>query len=134
MADFERPQVDEILKLVSVKHRVIRKGPAYPAYKDGNDVDIFCEDAREFARQILHLTIPMTNDGWTIRVSQTDLHIHVDFLRDILILRLDLIDTLDGYKQMILNGGGELGLRMLEWERYPVKEKHLKYIKEKICD
>ena len=133
MADYARPRPDEILKGVSVKHRVIRQSPDYPEYKDGEDVDVLCADANETARQIFHLCYPMVTKGWKIAVDQQGTHTHVDFLRDTLILRLDLTDTLDDYKQMILDGGGELGLRLLEWERYPAKEKHLKYVTDKIC-
>lgn len=123
--------IQSILSLVSVKFVVIKKSPIYPDYEIGNDIDIFCQDKNEMARQIQHLAYNLVDQGYKISVCEEDGHIHIDFIKDKLIIRIDLIDSLDVYKELVLSDSeyAELAIRLLEYGVYPNKTKHLDYVK-----
>ena len=119
-----------LLGACSVDYVIIKQSDKFPEYSDGDDIDIFCVDAKEMCRQILHLTADMIGE-FSIRVQKDGYHTHIDFMRDeVLMVRLDLIDTLDDFKKDLLDGGkyAHLGIRLLELSKHPHKTKHLKHV------
>jgi len=127
----DKIDIQTVLSKTSVGYIVIKKSPIYPDYEIGNDIDVYCQDKNEMARQIQHLSFGLLDRGYKIAVESIDGHIHIDFIKVELILRIDLIDSLDVYRELILSGSeyADLAIRLLEYGKYPNKTKHLDYVK-----
>lgn len=127
----DKIDIHSILSMVSVQHIVIKKSPVYPDYEIGSDIDIFCQDKNEMARQIQHLAFGLLDKGYKISVENIEGHIHIDLIKEKLIIRIDLIDSLDVYKELILSDSkyADLAIRLLEYGKCPDKNKHLEYVK-----
>lgn len=123
--------IKSILNQCSVPY-VFIKGSSCD-YTMGNDIDIFCQDKNEMARQIIHLSFNFVTEV-SIKVKEHQGHIHIDFIDEDLVVRIDLIDTLNIYNNLILSGNeyADLAIRLMEYGLYPNKKKHFDYVYDKI--
>lgn len=144
-----------ILDLCKEPFVVVKKDGDLYEYKIGGDIDIFTNNATILAKQILEVSTinnefppcsfcmsdpqkphnDVVYDNRFIRVITPDKHIQIDFMDgDILIVRLDIIDTLDIFKEKLLQNDryAQLAFRLFEYALYPNKSKHLKFVKDKL--
>ncbi len=135
MASDKYIDIEELLSLVSVPFVVIKKSDKYPKYDLGDDIDIYCKEAGEMVGQLLHLSRGFISDGYTVQVKKDGYNIHIDFLAgDILIVRIDVLSSLDTFGDILLSGdtNADLALRLFEYAKHPEKIKHLKFVKIKL--
>lgn len=119
----------DLLDRVSVRHAVIRRRPEY---KDGDDIDVLCDDKIQLANELIYLSRHLLERGLDLQLRLDGGHVHLDYLDGgKLKLRFDLIDSLDAYKEQVYSGdvAADLALRLLEFARNPHKTQHLAYVK-----
>ena len=102
-------------------------------YEVGEDIDIMARNGLQLCREILHLSLGALNNKISVRIRRYDEHHHVDFMEDDkLIVRIDIIDTLETFKEILLTGNeyAQLGFRLFEYAKNPSKKKHFDYVKD----
>ena len=86
---------------------VILKLPVeFPSYYDYPDVDILGRNRNQFLSHLLTIGRAYETKGFTIKVSTSNGHIHVDFYppnATKLNIRFDLLDSLSTYKSVVLD-------------------------------
>lgn len=103
------------------------------SYEFGGDIDVMTRDASQLTREILHLSHSMVGNGVSIRMKNEDDHYHIDFLDgDKIIVRIDIIETLDLFKEVLMEDSiyAQLAFRLFEYAKYPEKKKHLEYVEK----
>ncbi len=102
-------------------------------YVPGGDIDILARNAQQLTREILHLSSGLIIDELSLKINKHEEHYHIDYMEnDEIIVRLDIIDTLDGFKRLLLDYDeyAHLAFRLLEYAKCPHKKKHLKHVKD----
>ncbi len=120
--------IKTILDACSEQFVIVKKDGNLYEYEIGNDIDIFARDAMKLVQEILYIS---TNEA-SVKVATCDGHSHIDFMEgNVLIVRLDIIDTLDLYKDLLLenNNYAQLAFRLFEYAKCPHKQKHLDFVK-----
>jgi len=81
---------------------IIKYNPSFPNYYQGSDIDIFCYNRKEFAKQILNFGNKYLNKGFEIKVKDIgDNHTFVDFYQnDEIYFRFDLYDSFPNHKKI----------------------------------
>lgn len=84
---------------------VVKRSEAFPGYRTGEDVDIFCYCVPEFVKKLLAWGDPYVSAGYRIRVRSVvrNRHVHVDFLRGReLEFRFDLYGEIPAYAKVAI--------------------------------
>lgn len=116
---------------------VVKKDGDRYAYDIGNDIDIFAKNATALTKEILNVCVSKKIVSESqIRITITEEHTHIDFMDgDTLIVRIDIIDTLDIFKNVLLfndNHYAQLAFRLFELAVNPHKTKHLEFVKNEL--
>jgi len=129
--------IKEILEMCSEPHVILKRDGDLYSYKRGEDIDVFARDGTQLIREILHLVSGRITDNKSVSVSLYQGHRHIDFSENnILVVRIDVIDSLDIFKEELLSNNkyAQLAFRLFEYAKHPEKVKHLNFIKEHIND
>jgi len=84
---------------------ILRLSDDFPDCAEGSDIDILCEDKEQALNHILKVGKTYKEQGFQIKVSRADNHIHIDFYSpsaDKLSLRFDLIENI-AYKTFLID-------------------------------
>ena len=153
----------EIFKSLENKYYTIIKLPEiFPLYKTGSDLDIFCFDIDDFAKNILAILQKNIDDNLHIEMNRMDGQMYIDLMeRDKIHFRFDLYDRLPKYNNVNIKEGffssviessivkelndikvkipskvDEVILRYIEYHEWfvqrPDKIKHIHYIEDQI--
>jgi len=124
--------IENMFKMCSEPFVFVKREQDDYSYEEGGDIDIMARDALQLAKEIIHLSHSMVGNGSSVRMKKYEDHYHVDFLEgDNIIVRIDIIDTLDIKDLLIKNSvEAQLAFRLLEYARFPHKKKHLEYVKK----
>lgn len=78
----------------------------FPGYSVGSDIDIFCGDIHDIAREIIYIGNQYCKQGFEIKVKNASAsHVHIDFIKDFrLEFRFDLYGALPPYKKLHIKG------------------------------
>ena len=136
--------VKTILDACTEPFVIVKKDKDLYEYEIGNDIDILAREAAQLVKEILHVSTSLVSEEISIKVTIYDTynqsifvhgHSHIDFMEgDVLIIRLDIIDTLDIFKDTLLinNDYAQLAFRLLEYSISPHKQKHLDFVRDKL--
>jgi hypothetical protein len=153
----------EIFKSLENKYYTIIKLPEiFPLYKTGSDLDIFCFDIDDFAKNILVILQKNIDDNLHIEMNRMDGQMYIDVMEpDKIHFRFDLYDKLPKYNNVNIKEGffssiieisqikqfgglkikvpsliDEVILRYIEYHEWyaqrPDKIKHINYIENQI--
>jgi hypothetical protein len=153
----------EIFKSLENKYYTIIKLPEiFPLYKTGSDLDIFCFDVDDFAKNILAILQKNIDDNLHIETNRMDGQMYIDLIEhDKIHFRFDLYDKLPKYNNVNIKKGffssviessivkelydikvkipskvDEVILRYIEYHEWfvqrPDKIKHIHYIEDQI--
>ena len=126
-----------ILELCEEPFVVVKKDGDRYRYEIGGDIDIFAKNTTALTKEILGVAMSKDIVGESqIEVTVTEEHTHIDFKdKDTLIVRIDIIDTLDIFKNVLLfndNHYAQLAFRLFELAINPHKTKHLEFVKNEL--
>jgi len=78
----------------------------FPDYNIGSDIDVFCDNIDDIAREIIYIGNQYCKQGFEIRVKNANAsHIHIDFITGYkLDFRFDLYGALPPYKKLRIKG------------------------------
>ncbi len=120
---------------------IVKKSGNLYEYEIGNDIDIFSVDAIRLTKEILHTFTNNSNgivfNNVSIKITECERHSQIDFMEgNTLIVRLDIIDTLDIFKSILLedNKYAQLAFRLFEYAEHPDKRKHLNFVKNEFIE
>ena len=87
---------------------IIKLSPAFPEYRSGDDIDMFCFDINRVSDKIIQCAHGYINNGYTVRstVLKENYQLHLDFLYENHIeFRFDLYQNLPGYRKVSVKPG-----------------------------
>lgn len=88
--------------LKDMNYVIIKYDTSFPNYYSGSDIDIFCYNKNEFAKQVLNYGNKYLNRGFEIKVKNlSNNHTFIDFFQNNeLDFRFDLYDSFPNYKKI----------------------------------
>lgn len=87
---------------------IVKLSPAFPEYRSGEDIDMFCFDINRVSDKIIQCAHGYINDGYTVRstVLKENCQLHLDFLYENRIeFRFDLYQNLPAYRKVSVKSG-----------------------------
>lgn len=80
---------------------VVKLSPAFPEYRPGEDLDIFCRDLQAFSRKVISFLQEYVDEEHSIKVTKKGKNIKVDLLEGKKIyFRFDLIGAMPQYSRV----------------------------------